>query len=599
MLKIINFLAKGLKFTILTAIILLPYFGLGKAYVTDTNNKLLDTINLEDPIAETTLNLSQWDFYIKNFHVEVKINKDSTINVNELIEVDFIDPKHGIFREIPTIYGDSWGLKRNIFINDINVNDEKGKPLPFAKSNSNGVLSIKIGDPTVTVSGSNTYVISYKVKNAFEFFKETEEIFWNITGNAWPVPIVKASGSFELPHKFENLKTVAFFGPLHSTQRVETFFTNNKIEARVENLEPGEGLSIASSWQKGTLVAPSRWQFFQFFMIANWWLMIPIIILIFSLWFLIKFAIDPKGRGTIIPEFAIPKEINLLESSALYDEHFQTKDLTALIISWAVDGFIVIRETQKKALFGNKSEFTLIKKKKITGRSKYETDFYNFLFSNKAELKMKDIEPTKFNVELGKMKNSVFVELKNKGFFANHPEKTRIAFYIFGSLVMILSLIGIGFYNLIGPLALISTFISGLFLILLAPLSPKRTLKGVMQKQKIQGFELFLKTAERYRLKWQEQEKIFEQYLPYAIALGVANIWASHFKDKFTKAPDWYSGYNVTHFDSVNFTNSINSNFGSVIASTITQAQAHSGGSSFGGGGFSGGGVGGGGGGSW
>ena len=59
----------------------------------------------------------------------------------------------------------------------------------------------------------------------------------------------------------------------------------------------------------------------------------------------------------------------------------------------------------------------------------------------------------------------------------------------------------------------------------------KRTKKGALAKEHIEGFKLFLETADKHRLAWQEKEHIFEKYLPYAMAFGVVEKWASVFKD--------------------------------------------------------------------
>ncbi len=575
----LNFLKTKATLTFLVAIILLPLFDVAKSQEAPP-----------DP----------YGFYIKEFNVGAKINNDSSIDVTENIIIDFTQSKHGILRSIPTSYSNSFGLIRKIFISDIKITNNNGEQIQFEKSSLNGVLEFKIGDPNSTISGEQVYNISYKVKNAILFTNERDELFWNITGNAWPVPILKATGSFQLPEQAQGLQTDAFFGPLFSTQKAQKDLSENNLTAIAGNLKSGEGLSLAATWQKGAITRPSALTSFQFFTLANWHLSIPILILAFAFWYLKKHAIDPRGKGTIVPEFSIPKDITLAEGFALYDEHFQTKDLTALIISWATEGFITIKEAKKKSILGNKSEFSLIKKKNLTGRPAYEINFFDYLFGKQKTLNLNKIEPTKFNLELGKMRGQIFTSLKNQGYITKNPETARAIFYVLGALILVSSFILIGFHNVVGTMAIVLTFLSGLLIIVVAPLAPKRTLKGVLVKEKIQGFQLYLKTAERYRLKWQEQTGIFEKYLPYAIALGVAGVWAKNFKDKLSKPPSWYHGYALTDFNAVNFANSLDSNFNSSLNSAIISASSSSGGSAFsGGGGFSGGGFGGGGGGSW
>jgi uncharacterized membrane protein len=94
---------------------------------------------------------------------------------------------------------------------------------------------------------------------------------------------------------------------------------------------------------------------------------------------------------------------------------------------------------------------------------------------------------------------------------------------------------------------------------------------------------------------------IFGRLLPYAMVLGVADQWATAFRDLMTEPPDWFIGpYGYGHPFSPNvFINDLGSGM-QTMGSTFQSApsSAGSGGSGFSGGGV-GGGFGGGGGGSW
>lgn len=121
---------------------------------------------------------------------------------------------------------------------------------------------------------------------------------------------------------------------------------------------------------------------------------------------------------------------------------------------------------------------------------------------------------------------------------------------------------------------------------------------------RILGVEEFIKTAEKDRMKFYEDQNIFEKMLPYAIALGLADKWAKACEDIYNSKPDWYQSSDpnfIRSFNAWNFLHAINS-FNNTMSSNMTASprSAASGGSSgFGGGGFSGGGFGGGGGSSW
>jgi len=134
------------------------------------------------------------------------------------------------------------------------------------------------------------------------------------------------------------------------------------------------------------------------------------------------------------------------------------------------------------------------------------------------------------------------------------------------------------------------------------------TLAGRKLLDKIEGFKQYIDIAERHELDFKHPKgkspELFEEYLPYALALGVEQQWGESFADVLAQAqassggysPTWYHG---THWNSANignFTSSLGSSFANAIASS-SRAPGSSSGS--GGGGSSGGGGGGGGGGGW
>jgi uncharacterized membrane protein YgcG len=135
------------------------------------------------------------------------------------------------------------------------------------------------------------------------------------------------------------------------------------------------------------------------------------------------------------------------------------------------------------------------------------------------------------------------------------------------------------------------------------------TKEGRAVLDRIAGFKQYLSITERDRLdRMQAPEdslKLFERYLPYAIALGVENRWADRYTGLLAAAAAapaasqgfaWYSGSSNPWSDTGGFVDSISSSLSSTISSASTAPGSSSG---SGGGGSSGGGGGGGGGGGW
>jgi hypothetical protein len=138
------------------------------------------------------------------------------------------------------------------------------------------------------------------------------------------------------------------------------------------------------------------------------------------------------------------------------------------------------------------------------------------------------------------------------------------------------------------------------------------TLAGAKIFDEIDGFRLFLVTAEKARLEAlnppQVTPEVFERFLPYAIALDCENQWSRKFEAEAAAAgmtpsttyggysPLWYSGSSFDRLGAAGFSSALGASMASAAASAATAPGSSSG---SGGGGFSGGGGGGGGGGGW
>jgi len=121
----------------------------------------------------------------------------------------------------------------------------------------------------------------------------------------------------------------------------------------------------------------------------------------------------------------------------------------------------------------------------------------------------------------------------------------------------------------------------------------------------ILGFQEFMNRAEKDRLERMGDKDLFSKFLPYAIALNVADHWGKAFEGIYQNPPDWYAapgGFRT--FSPYGFSHSMNDVTSSLSSAMFSSPRGSGiggggGGGGFGGGGSSGGGFGGGGGGSW
>jgi uncharacterized membrane protein len=171
-------------------------------------------------------------------------------------------------------------------------------------------------------------------------------------------------------------------------------------------------------------------------------------------------------------------------------------------------------------------------------------------------------------------------------------------------------LMGLYFFSQsMSMLAAVPLILGGFLAYIFYHLLKAPTALGAQTLDQIDGFKMFLETAEKDRLEMlhppQVTPEVFEKYLPYAIALDCENQWSKKFEAEAAAAgldtnqgyrPYWYSGSNFTGIGAAAFASSLGSSIGAAAASASTAPGSSSG---SGGGGFSGGGGGGGGGGGW
>lgn len=159
------------------------------------------------------------------------------------------------------------------------------------------------------------------------------------------------------------------------------------------------------------------------------------------------------------------------------------------------------------------------------------------------------------------------------------------------------------------PLHLVMAIILvGAVNVLFYHLLERPTLKGRGVLDELDGFRAFVGEVEERPLPNMDRDiSLFEQYLPFAISLGLAARWSSAFEDllqPLMRGPDaarhmpWYHGGHHGGFDAGTFATSLGTGLSSSLsAASSPPSSSGSGGSS--GGGSSGGGGGGGGGGGW
>ncbi len=571
--------------------------------------------------------------HIADYHSDVTIEPDGTIEVHETIVYDFgVVPKHGIFRDIPVRTDQSGkdGYDRVYPLTVVSVSGSADTPAQYTVEDyGDDDQRIKIGDPDRTITGEHTYDIVYRVRGAMNAFADHDELVWNAVGADWSVPIDKASATVHAPADITQVGCNT--GPFGSTFPCDTATsTGATAEFSKAPLNPFEAMTFTVALPKGA-VAPSptpileeRFNFTSAFRvtsatggIAGGMLALLALLVGFLVW---KFGRDRRYAGSAVDaaygkdggpettaplhegetpvEFEPPDGLRPGELGTLIDFDAGTLDVTATIIDLAVRGFLKIEEVEKE-WYQFKHDWKLTKLPKEASLKQYERTLYAGLFKDGDEVKLSDLK-NKFAERMGKVREQLMDDAMSQKWFTRKPGTVKALWTVLGIVVLVA---GVALTILLAAethaaLIGVPVIIGGILLLVASRWMPKRTAKGYAVLRHTLGFKRFIDESEKHRAQFAERANIFSEYLPYAVVFGATDKWAKAFEGLADEV-DTSSWYVSNHaFDFVVFSSAIDG-FATTSAGTLTSSPASSGSSGFSGGGFSGGGGGGGGGGSW
>jgi uncharacterized membrane protein len=546
---------------------------------------------------------------IENFDAHIDVASNGTIDVVETIQAHFLGVGwHGLYRSIPVEYVTTQGLNYTLFLDVKRVTDGSGHRLKFDSSRVRHYRKVKIYIPNADNS-VQTISIEYTVSDAIKFFEDHDELYWNVTGDEWDVPIQSAHAKIILPAGASNIRGTAFTGVYGSRAKdAEIDVAGNGVEVQTTAPLPYHaGLTVAVAIDKGVIHEPSTADLFGLFLRSNWPLFVPVVVfcLMFYLWW--TRGRDPRLRP-IAAQYEPPNQLTPGEAGTLVDNSADMRDITASIVDLAVRGYMVIEEVQKDRMLGLIHEkdynFILQKDRSQWGALKtHEQALLEgfFTMGTTGETISMDSLQNRFYKTLPVMRSGIFDSLVSQGFYKRRPDSVRSTYIGAGVVVGVLMIWGGGAMARatgIAPLPfIIGGIISALVICGFGWFMPAHTEQGTRALENVLGFEDFLNHVEADRFnRTIKTPQMFEKFLPFAMAFGVEKNWSKAFDGIMTQPPGWYRGGSGPIFYPMNFTSNLNS-MSSRASSVMASAPRSSGGSGFGGGGSSGGGFGGGGGG--
>lgn len=591
------------------------------------------------------------DPYMKtqSFSSYIEVYENNTYRVTETISVEFLENRHGIYRNIPIVSYDENNNKVRVKVTDISVDEE------FETYIENSNMVIQIGDADYTISGKKEYNISYTIKNQDNKNDNFDLFYLNILPTEWQTAIDEAYVTVNFMKNTDLLNFKLFsgnYGNLDNGKFSANLSGNVIFINSTEPLNAYEGASLRIELPDDYFKGEEQNPFLSFLIIFL--SVLALLIVIF-----LKLMFGRKKDIIPVVSFYPPENMSSADVGYVLDGMTDTKDIISLIIYWADKGLISIEEEDKKTI-------RLTKLRDINPDSKpYEKVMFSGLFESSDSVTTDELKNT-FYTTIDATRRGIglyYTANKEKRIFKGSSEVFNIIAAILSAVPMAV-LIFIGYQikivteaalaigvvsTIISVGALISwiivnykknslskksfvvlnvfiiavlllnlageaaaalfilkmpfvTAVSVLCAVVAAFLSRDMRIltdNGLKLTGELVGFKEFIEKAELDRLNAlvEENPQYFYKILPFAYVMGLSDKWAKKFENIAIEPPMWYNGYRGSAFNTYLFMHTFNNSINTLQTNMISAPQSKGGGGSFGG--FSGGGVGGGGGGSW
>lgn len=346
-----------------------------------------------------------YDLEIDTFDISMIVNDDNTYDMTETIDVTFNNSQmHGIYRDIPiTTY-----YKKPIKIKNIQI-----EGYAYTTETVNGQIRIKIGDPDVYTTSHETYRIHYTYVLGDDLNPDMDELYFNLVGTGWQMPIHNTTFSITMPHPFDStrLKFSSGFEGYTTSDQVSFKVDGNVISGSCDRmLGPGEALTIALPLPEGyySEVSPDT------FLMDVVGPFVPYLLGVLFLIGIVLWILYGRTEKPIpVIQFYPPQGTTPLEVGYMFDGQVDAYDMTAMLIYWADQGYVRFRELEVETGRVFRHKDITIEIEKIADLPKnvppYEATYFRELFSLYSfnqKVSIKDLE-NRFYITLGKVKGQL------------------------------------------------------------------------------------------------------------------------------------------------------------------------------------------------
>ena len=531
-----------------------------------------------------------------SYDVQLAVQTDGSMRVRETIGYDFGgNQRHGIVREIDTEQRYDDTHDRLFPVSGVTATSPDA-PANLQVSGDDARTTVRIGDPSRTVTGRHTYQITYAVAAATTRLADHDELYWNAFGPDWPVPAqtvtVRVTGA-------PVTKATCFMGRPGSTAGCPLAAASGSTASyRGGPMASGGVLTVVTAFPRGSVanaapILTDRTTAGRF-LAGNPAAAVPLALVFLAGPLLLLVRGRRRKREQEAPALAYrsryqptpPAGLRPVLANTLLSGWFKTVDPIAVLLDLSARGYLSVTPLSRR-------DWRLVAERGPDGSLRpEELAVLEAVFSAGPDTTLAKAARALTRTR-GRLRTLARREVVGLGWYSSPPGAGgRVGPIVLGVLMAVLALpltfaLGFGLHaGLAGP----ALFVGGILVIAYGASKPApRTPEGEVARSQLMAFKRTLAGIDPTQLPPDQREAALAGLLPYAVALGLAPQLASAFSaagvvaggHAYVANPMWWSTF-----------------AGDATRATSPASSSSGGGSGFSGG-SAGGGGGGGGGGSW
>ncbi|WP_225753955.1 DUF2207 domain-containing protein [Actinotalea sp. Marseille-Q4924] len=510
------------------------------------------------------------DDRVTRYDVTITLDDDGVAQVDLVLEVDFgQDPNRGPYLSYVVKQRFDEASDRVYRITDVRASSRTA-PDEVHLETRGALLEVRIGDEDQDdLTGVHSYRVTYRVEgwvsSADAFGLEHDELFLNVIGDSWTIPVIDVGVTVVGPGQVQAARCYA--GQDAACMRTETEGpTATFAEA---TLVPGEPLTVAIAYPAGTFggvepILQDRWAPGRAFALTPVTGGLAGVVVLVGVGAALRqrrdrrFAglvavsepasgaiadtrrrrSDPTGVRSTPPEGLRPGQLG-----TLVDGRADARDVTATLVDLAVRGHVTIAEVTE-------GDWTLTRAARSTDDLlPYERILVDRFFEGRDVVMLSQVAGT-FDGTLAEVRTALYDDVTARGWFRADPRAARnrrvtvgVA-VLAGGVVVTVALAVWTSFALVGA----AVVVVGAAVLATTGVAPLRTARGVAVLRETQAFRRYLEAADPDGSGSQDHLEVFSTHLPFAVAFGLTRRWARVLAVPPTHGrpaaqPTWYVGH--------------------------------------------------------